>query len=247
MNNKRKVIRTCLHQPFEFNIRTLDNLKSIQLVNLVQSLSNQDNIKIGLGMRTCIRQLRSEQQILCVILIFDQSIKEMMIQFATVLWKYKFEPIVAKEESRTQFKNLFKTAKRINCIYLQCKQKIGEEEFQNLKIQFNLFKDESKFEIPLIFKQGKQQNNQNSELALKPTQLINHVVQVQNNPKQQQTQKKVKIQPNQPEEKNQSSQQGGQNEIKNIEMKKQQEPIQIDEDPIIQENPDVQNVNKQLD
>ncbi|CAK73316.1 unnamed protein product (macronuclear) [Paramecium tetraurelia] len=156
---RKQPIRTCLHQPFEYNFRTLDQYSSQDLVKCIQQIKNDQElsqyVQTKVGIRSAIRKLRANQSnFLALILIYDQSITDILIQASTVFWKYNQQIILAKEEIRTHLQKIMKI-ERINCVYLFTKKDIElpedvKQKIQKITEQMNVFRKESVCEIPII-------------------------------------------------------------------------------------------------
>ncbi|CAD8067929.1 unnamed protein product [Paramecium sonneborni] len=156
---RKQPIRTCLHQPFEYNFRTLDQYTSQDLVKTIQSIINDQELlsflQIKVGIRSAIRKLRANQSnFLALILIYDQSITDILIQASTVFWKYNQQIILAKDDIRQHLQKIMKINK-INCIYIYSKKdveipEIIKPKLQKLTEQMNIYKKESVCEIPII-------------------------------------------------------------------------------------------------
>ncbi|CAD8057820.1 unnamed protein product [Paramecium primaurelia] len=156
---RKQPIRTCLHQPFEYNFRTLDQYASQDLVKSIQQIINDQElsqyVSTKVGIRSAIRKLRANQSnFLALILIYDQSITDILIQASTVFWKYNQQIILAKEETRAHLQKVMKI-QRINCVYMFTKKDVElpediKQKIQKITEQMNVFRKESVCEIPII-------------------------------------------------------------------------------------------------
>lgn len=54
----KKIIRTCIHSPFEFNMRTLDQNRSAELAHKI--LDIQPFVHVKCGIKSAIRKLRQQ-------------------------------------------------------------------------------------------------------------------------------------------------------------------------------------------
>ncbi|CAD8150799.1 unnamed protein product [Paramecium octaurelia] len=226
---RKQPIRTCLHQPFEYNFKTLDQYSSQDLVKCIQQIKNDQElsqyVQTKVGIRSAIRKLRANQSnFLALILIYDQSITDILIQASTVFWKYNQKIILAKEEIRTHLQKIMKI-ERINCIYMFTKKDIElpedvKQKIQKITEQMNVFRKESVCEIPIIL--GDELKYQTVKLKVPEEQEIQRKSfqnQKGNPNNQEQNQNKNRQQKNQGEKGNtnqQKNQQKQANKLNNI-------------------------------